>query len=381
MKLFQTLVTDGQWHPALNHCPFAEPALVFVFGNVEVYRAKQAEIRQQFPQADIVGCSSAGEIHGTQVSDNGLTLTAVKFDDCKVSIASQPLNSVDCSYNAGTELACQLPQENLRHLLIFSDGIQINGTALVNGLTDHLPEEVTVSGGLAGDGEQFCQTFTWHNDKVCSGQVIAIGLHGDALSISHGSRGGWDTFGPKRKITKAKDNQLYQLDGMSALALYKKYLGEYAVGLPASGLLFPLSISFSDDRPEVVRTILGVDEDADRMTFAGEMPEGAFARLMKANFERLIDGASDAAEAAVETDINPDLPTLALLVSCIGRKMVLNQRTEEEVEAVQETFGDNAMLTGFYSYGELSPVKGQHRCVLHNQTMTITAIQERKADA
>ena len=177
-------------------------------------------------------------------------------------------------------------------------------------------------------------------------------------------------------ITRAEGNVLYELDGQSALSLYKKYLGDLAAELPGSALLFPLSIRTEDGGTSVVRTILSVNDADESMTFAGDMPVGAYARLMKANFDRLIDGASLAANESQETIGTPG-PDLAVLISCVGRKVVLGQRTEEEVESVREVLGERTAIAGFYSYGEISPFTASTRCELHNQTMTITTFSER----
>jgi hypothetical protein len=168
---------------------------------------------------------------------------------------------------------------------------------------------------------------------------------------------------------------LYEFDGQSALGLYKKYLGEHADRLPASGLLFPLSLRTRAGETPVVRTILAVDEAAQSMTFAGDVPEGSYARLMKANFDRLIDGASEAARSS-QGAIGPAPAELAILISCVGRKLLLKQRVEEEVEGVREVLGPRPVFTGFYSYGEISPFTTGARCELHNQTMTITTLAE-----
>jgi hypothetical protein len=169
---------------------------------------------------------------------------------------------------------------------------------------------------------------------------------------------------------------LYELDGKSALELYKRYLGEHAAGLPATGLLFPLSLRTGGASNTVVRTILSVDEERRSMTFAGDVPEGAWARLMKANFDRLIDGATGAARNCLAHSGAP-APLLGVCINCVGRRLVLKQRTEEEVEGVRDVLGPQAVLTGFYSYGEISPLHPNVGCALHNQTMTITSFAER----
>jgi hypothetical protein len=169
---------------------------------------------------------------------------------------------------------------------------------------------------------------------------------------------------------------LYERDGQSALALYKRYLGEHAKDLPASGLLFPLSLRTREDVPPVVRTILSVNEADQSMTFAGDVPEGGYVRLMKANFDRLIDGAVGAGRVSARA-LADTRAELALLISCVGRRMVLRQRVEEEVEGVRDIVGPTAAIAGFYSYGEISPFTPKARCELHNQTMTVTTLSER----
>jgi hypothetical protein len=251
----------------------------------------------------------------------------------------------------------------------------VNGTELVKGLSENLPNFIGITGGLSGDGVSFNETFILTNEKVDQNLITAIGLYSERLKVGYGSVGGWDPFGPERLITNSDCNILYELDGKSALNLYKKYLGEHANNLPASGLLFPLSLRTENENKSIVRTILSVDEEKQSMTFAGDMPKGTYARLMKANMDRLIDGATEAAIKSKQA-IHMDEPDLAILISCVGRKMVLKQRTEEEIEAVRDVLGTKTAITGFYSYGEISPFEEGTKCELHNQTMTVTSFLE-----
>jgi hypothetical protein len=245
----------------------------------------------------------------------------------------------------------------------------------VRGLAAGLPDAVAVTGGLSGDGARFERTLVGIDGEVAPGRVATVGFYGDSLRVGYGSVGGWDPFGPERVITRSSGNVLYELDGCSALALYRRYLGHHAADLPASGLLFPLSLRIPREETSVVRTILAIDEEAQSLTFAGDVPEGSLARLMRANFERLIDGASGAGVASGQSH-GPGAAQLAILISCVGRKLILRQRVEEEVEGVRDVLGDQAVLAGFYSYGEISPFSASTRCELHNQTMTITTLTE-----
>jgi hypothetical protein len=387
-------IEQRRWTAALGWAPVAagtfakSSQLVMVFGATAVLRQPPliAAIRRDYPAARIFGCSTAGEICGTQVSDDSLAVTAVHFEHTQLRSVQVSLSQTPGSFQAGEWIAKRLPgsirdattgvEEKLAHVLVLSDGLKVNGSDFVAGLLKHLPEGITLTGGLAGDGARFGETLVFQDDAPQTETIAALGLYGRRLKVGFGSLGGWDSFGPDRLITKATANVLYELDGQSALGLYKQYLGEHAKGLPATGLLFPLSIRTESGETPVVRTILSIDETAQSMTFAGDIPEGAYARLMKANFDRLIDGATGAARTSYQA-IHSVAPELAILISCVGRKLVLKQRVEEEVEAVRDVLGAGVALTGFYSYGEISPFTPGAKCELHNQTMTITALSER----
>ncbi len=330
------------------------------------------QIVQSYPLATIVGCSSAGEILGQEVSDASIVGVALAFDATHTRAVRVQLDGRSTT-EAATQLAEQIRGEGLRYVMLLSDGLAVNGSELASTLCEFLSKDVLVTGGLAGDGTRFQQTFVFDGAIAHRDAIVAVGFYGERLKIGHGSLGGWDPFGPTRTVTKSDGNVLFELDNQSALELYKRYLGNYAKELPANGLLFPLSINIDQEGHELVRTLLAVDEDNQTMTFAGTIPQGSRAKLMRANFDRLVEGASGAAAKTLE--VMPDNAALALLISCVGRKMVLGDRIEEEAEAVRDVLGATPTLIGFYSYGELSPVSIGN-CELHNQTMTITTFAE-----
>jgi hypothetical protein len=385
MRITQTRWTrSAGWSVPLESQP--SPQLVLVFGSRQALASGSAiaDVHSAFPNAEIVGCSTAGEICGTEVLDDSIVCTTLRFAHTCVRSAQVQLAGSQDTTGAATRLARLLPPEvpdaskqvqPLRHVLVFSDGLHVNGSDLVRGLAKALPPAVTLTGGLAGDGADFKETLVVSGAEVRSAGITAIGFYGSRLRVGFGSLGGWDSFGPDRLITRSSGNVLYELDGQSALGLYKKYLGEHAAGLPATGLLFPLSLRTHAGADPVVRTILAVDEEQQSLTFAGDVPERSYARLMKANFDRLIDGAVGAAQTGFAA-IGGTRPDFALLISCVGRKLVLRQRVEEEVEGVRDILGPEAVLAGFYSYGEISPLTPGARCELHNQTMTITTFTE-----
>ena len=352
----------------------ADLVLVFASRGLLTQPSTFQDLKKKYPGAVLLGCTTSGEICSTQVTDDSIVVTAVRFEHTTVKTICVKINSMEESRAVGEQLVSAIDQAGLRHILVLSDGLHINGSALVEGMREHVPGNVTITGGLAGDADRFEKTFVLSNEGVRSDHVAIAGFYGNRLRVGYSSLGGWDPFGPERVVTRSKDNILYELDGQSALDLYKKYLGEHADKLPASGLLFPLTIRQSDKDEWVVRTLLGVNEAEHSMTFAGNIPQNSYARLMKANFERLIEGDNGAARNIKRAQGTS--PELAVLISCVGRKMILKQRIEEEVEAVLEVFGAAAFMTGFYSYGEISPFTPNAKCELHNQTMTITAFSE-----
>jgi len=361
--------------PALD----SDNTLVVIFGAPELNEIEQPlrELVAAFPRSSVIGCSTAGEIFGTTLADSSLSVAVAEFEHgTRVATASASVSSQAESFAAGESIARQLNDPSLRGVLLFSDGLHVNGTELVRGLNSVLPSDVVVTGGLAGDGSRFKRTWVMHAGAPRSNVVCAAGLYGEHVTIGHGSKGGWDNFGPERLVTRSEGNVLVELDGRPALELYKEYLGELAGGLPATGLLFPLALrANATDEKSLVRTILAVDEERQSMTFAGDVPEGALARLMRANFDRLIDGASEAASLASDFHDGASADTLAIAISCVGRRLVLGERAEEEIEATLDVLPAGTRQIGFYSYGEISPY-AHGACDLHNQTMTLTTIRE-----
>ncbi|WP_437334586.1 FIST N-terminal domain-containing protein [Sorangium sp. So ce394] len=367
----------GKWSvralPALD----SDRTLVLVFGAPEFLDDPGAirELRRAYPRSHMVGCSSAGEIAGTAVRDGTLSVAVARFERTTLSAAQVEVASASGSFAAGQALARKLDRPGLRGVLVLSEGLGVNGSQLVAGLNAVLPESVVVTGGLSGDGTRFQRTWVCVGDTVRSGLVAAVGLYGEHVVIQHGSKGGWDKFGPERVVTRSAGNVLYEVDGKPALSLYKEYLGDKAAELPASALLFPLALrATARDEKFLVRTVLAVDHEQQSMTFAGDVPEGHLVQLMKADFERLIGGAEQAARAASEAAAAGE-GALAIAISCVGRRIVLGDRTEEEVEAVLDVLPRGTQVTGFYSYGEISPYAAGH-CDLHNQTMTLTVLSE-----
>lgn len=363
-------------HPKNAEINHEKTNLVLCFGaknsllNSDVY----VQLKSIFKNAEIAICSTAGEIFHDNVQDDTIIITAIELE--ATSIKTTSLNVKDChnSYETAKQLAQQLPPDNLKYILVLSDGSLVNGSELIKGFNENVPKQVLITGGLAGDSDKFESTLVGLNSQPSEGNIIAIGFYGENLIVTHGSQGGWDIFGPERIVTKSIGNVVYEIDNKNALDLYKKYLGPDAEHLPGSALLFPLSVVVEGSSQQLVRTILSIDNTNNSMVFAGDIPQGSKVRFMKANFDKLTNAAFNAAHHTLQ--VYNEHPKLAILVSCIGRKLILGPRINEEVEAVNELYNNSTLLTGFYSYGEISPFNEGGNCQLHNQTMTITTLHE-----
>lgn len=369
---------EGRWTLPLPTALDGQQTLVMAFAAPDVadMAAPLAELAAAFPRSVVVGCSSSGEIAGSGVHDASLSVAVARFEHTQLRIAEAIVTKSADSFQAGRILADQLAAPDLRAVFVLSDGLSVNGSALVRGLVAGLPQGVVIAGGLAGDGSRFGHTWVLTGAQPMSGRATAVGLYGERLLVGQGCQGGWLAFGPERLITRAEGNQLFELDGQPALDLYKNYLGELATGLPGTGLFFPLSVRRQEDAgPAVVRTILGMNEATRSLTFAGDLPVGGIARLMRAQSDRLIDSAGLAAEHAVDAAC-PQGPVLAVSVSCVGRRLVLGERTDEEVEIVQERMPAGSVHVGFYAYGEIACGALGSFSDLHNQTMTVTVFGE-----
>lgn len=373
-----TWTTENAWRdddPTLSF----RPDLILYFGATDVLMQGCASrvLGEQFPTAIRLGCSTGTLVTGQNLDDCGASAMALGLDRTRVRLATHALVP-GASKAAGAAIGAQLAADDLAGIFLLCDGLSVNGSDLVAGLVAAVGSEVVISGGLAADGPRFANTLVATDGRPAANMVAAVGFYGKAIHIAHGSAGGWDGFGPTRRITRADGNVLRELDGRPALELYERYLGEEAAGLPASALLYPLNIwDTAQPGDSTVRTVLSIDRNDGSMVFAGDMPQGWSARLMRGSFDRLNEGASDAARHALRSFSDKGItPQACLFVSCVGRRLLMGQRAEDEVRAVADVLGDAIPVSGFYSYGEIAPQNVSGFCGLHNQTVTLTLLAE-----
>ena len=377
MKIVQLVKQNNKdWNYIGENQKLTEP-LVIVFGNRLLLEDDSiyAEIRELFPDGHIVFGSACAEISSRTVNENSITITAMEFEKSQFVIkTSNVLNRDLDSFKTGSDLIKQFPEEGLKYVFVVSEGSFINGSQLTQGMSTTNNGNLLITGGLCGDDTRFEKTLASYNENPKEGEIVAIGFYGESLEITFSIHGGWTPFGPERTVTKSEGNTLYELDGLPALDLYKTYLGDKAKDLPGAALLYPLNVKSEDEEQSIVRSILNINEEENAVILAGDIKQNSKVQLMMTNVDNIANASERAARQALEFRKNK--PEIAMLVSCIGRKLVLDQRVEEEIDEVIEVLGEGTVVSGFYSYGEIAPFHGEMACQLHNQTMTITLISE-----
>jgi len=237
MLIRQCLLDSPDFNPEVL-APLAEisPQLLLVFGAVEFFRQPDclARLSAALPGTALAGCSTAGEIHADCVYESTASLTALRFDHADFGIATTLLADMADSRAAGVRLAEQLKGKQIHNVLVFGQGVAINGSALIEGFRDVFASGVTLSGGLAGDGGAFSQTFVVSPDGVSDRSIVAIGFYGEHLQLHHGSFGGWQPFGPARKVTarileRHNIHAITAKDGLDAVAMLQTQVPDLAI--------------------------------------------------------------------------------------------------------------------------------------------------------
>jgi len=355
-----------------------KPNFAFVFGDLAMLKNKELTGRLQSLLEGIpcAGCSTAGEITKKGRFENTVVIQGLSWEHSdshavvKVSPNRKPVSDLTDAF----ALAQQLPKVGLKAVLVFAPSANADAPSIVHGIKRAVGENVVVSGGLAGDGAQFESSAVYANGVLHSDGLVIVGIYGEAMSMVHGSAGGWRAFGGERTITSARNNWVDTIDNRPALEVYKEALGENAQYLPDNGLKFPFGImTDSCEKDGLIRAVLSIDEAAGAIELAGDIQDEKRIKFMRATSAELVHGAQQAAEK-IQTAVTSS--SLIFCISCVGRKLIMGEAVDDEIVAVQETLQSSDNLVGFYSHGEIGPFFSKKDCQVHNQTMTVTVLSE-----
>jgi hypothetical protein len=374
--------TSLPFQPATGWACAADPhpldgldTLVMLFGPASALTdtAALAPLRRHLPHSCWMAAAAPAIVAGRQAHDDGLSATVVRFDRTRVRRFQTDIGPDRSETTAARHLAAALADSpGLAAVLVMVDALQVDGPALVEALVAALPAGLPVAGGLGGDGTAAAGT---GNDGTPQGSVCVIGLYGAHVHMARACRGGSIGFGPRRLVTRSEGQTVLDIDAQPALTLYREYLGRYADGLPEAASHFPLTVfRHGGDHHGVIRYVLDIDPARQSIRVAGDIPTGSQVQLSRAGRSELLDGAEQAARQ-VAPRLPADRPVLNLVVSCVGRRHVLGEQTEDELEPFDDHLPDGSLQVGFYSFGEISSIDGQ-RCEMHNMTFTAAALWE-----
>lgn len=186
------------------------------------------KLKSLYSNAQILICSTSGQISNTNLVENSLVATSIQFEKSTIKVTEIDILLNSDIKELGNKIREDLLGVDLKSILIISEGSFINGTELINELILQTKELVPIFGGLAGDEYNFEKTIVGLNADASSGKIIAVGFYGDNIHFGFGSEGGWTDFGPEREVTLSDKNVLYKIGDRSALEIYKEYLGKYA---------------------------------------------------------------------------------------------------------------------------------------------------------
>jgi hypothetical protein len=321
-------------------------------------------IVEYIPHIEIIGSSTDGEINDGVVSEKRVVLSFSIFDNTQIITHIVPKNPIG-SYQTAKDMIEKFEKNRpIAVAISFTDGLSINGEDYLNGFLDY-DRELIISGGMAGDNTNFTKTIIFDKSNIfSSGAVIAL-LYNPNLIVNTHASFGWVTIGKTLTITKAKDNIVYEIDGMKTIDTFSKYLGEnIANQLPRTGIDFPLILK--NGNLQVMRAVVGKGDNGE-LIFAGNLKEGDKVTFGYGNVEMILK-AKDSLCASNVLNGSESI----FVYSCMARKSLMGRSIKEELEPLSHL----ASISGFFTYGEFYFNRSKSKLDLLNQTMTILSLRE-----
>lgn len=381
MKVEQLIWTKDKGWEIVEECGLRGKAqLLLAFADRQLLEGmdKLLDLRHMYSAADIVLCSTAGEIMDIELHDDTISAVAIYFEKSYHKIARLKIDGYSNSYQVGKDLVAQLPTDELKHILLLVDGLSLNGNELARGVYENVPRYVSINGGLAGDSFDFQRTLLGVNRLPESGVCLAIGFYGEDLLIGQGAAGSWEELRQEYVITRSDYNRLYELDHIPASKVYQDKLGEAYRQFNTSPYSFPVEIWADNTRRDsFIRIVKTIDASRNALLMAGDAPQGFSLRILQTNVDLMLKGAKRASEKALR-DFPKKNAVLALLINCVGRREILRNRIEEELDTARDILGEQPIMCGFYSYGVIAAWTPYQKPFLQHQTYLLTIFGERK---
>ncbi|MFC2074530.1 FIST N-terminal domain-containing protein, partial [Campylobacterota bacterium] len=337
--------------------------LVQIFdGSLDKERVEEIAriLKQYFPQALIIGSSSAGEITGGKIQEHTTLISITGFENTALA----PFHSQADAYTAGESMASTLIKNDTKCIILFADGLDYDLDRMLTGFREGGGDETILIGGVSGDNYTFDNSsFVLHDTQTLSNGIVAVALNNADLHCFTQYNYGWRSVGKDMTVTRADENYVYEIDGKPALSIYAQYLGKTVLkNLPRSIVEFPLT--FEDNGCQVARAAVSINKDGS-IRFSGSIQEGTVVRFAIEDEASVVSATAD---IYVKASIHP-LESL-FIFSCAARKTYFNDHLEIEYKAL----ADMALQAGFITYGEFVHANGKNH--LFNVTSVVLGLSE-----
>ncbi|MCG8376873.1 MAG: FIST C-terminal domain-containing protein [Chlorobiales bacterium] len=332
----------------------------------------------------MVGGTTAGEISPEGFSEGSVVVMAIRSSGLAFHTGIGRRMSRDedaCARALIADILSRATTEDFSSLLVFPNGMGGDGLNVLKGLQGVLGRDFEIAGGYLGDDMRFKHTFQYYNGKVYRDAIVGFLVSfKEGYRTGIGVRSGFESIGNSFYCTSSEGNVVREFDNVSALELYKEFLGDERSGrLPGICMEYPFGLidedaGHSGKRHFQLRCGLNVDKKNGTITLAASIPEGSAVTLTSGSRGDIINGAREAAEQAMQC-LRCARPELIVMFSCVGRKLVLGRRTPEEVDVVRKCIGYDVPIIGFYTYGEIGPidrsVEKLAEAKFHNETVVL----------
>jgi serine phosphatase RsbU (regulator of sigma subunit) len=308
-----------------------------------------------------IGTTTAGEIYNGNIGKGSITISIMEFEH--TSFINKHFNNED-NFELGVDIANSLFVDNTKVMILFIEGLLNNGNDVVDGIAS-VDNTIPIAGGMAGDNGAFSKTYIFDNNGVYENGAVAVSLNSKVLNVLTNYQLNWQAIGKFMTITKAKKNRLYEIDGIPASDIYRRYLGD-KIGddLPHSAIEFPL-LKIEENGLEICRTFVHkFDEDGSLLTI-GNLDVGDKVRLAFGNVDLIINGANEDIR-----NYQYFQPEAIFTYSCASRITFLQSDVVRELQPLN----DIAPIAGFFTYGEIYHQNNKNS--LLNISLTILGLSE-----
>ncbi|OUL32443.1 FIST N-terminal domain-containing protein [Nostoc sp. 106C] len=327
------------------------------------------EINQVFPDIDLIGCTTDGEVSSVLgFQQDSLTLMLFSSDTVEIhagvgygarenpfAAAHQAVQQATAKSHSSAKLCITVPASYTEN------GSTTNGELILQGLKLALDPQIPILGGTAGDQFRFQKTYQFFCNEVLTDSLPVLIFFGD-IQFSYGIACGWQPIGRKNIVTKAQGTVLYEIDGKSALEYYQRYLGDRP---PTAE--HPLAVYEGDSDRYYMRVPNTYDIETGTINFLGNIPEQAIVQVTDISRDEVIAAAKTSLQTALANYPGTE-PEAVLLFSCCCRRWLLGTRAKEEYQLVKNALSYEIPICGFYTYGEFAPLEPQGSSYYHQET-------------